>query len=251
VGSGEEELDNYVRIVDAAKILGKCTKTVRNYIDHGLLRARRIKGRGRSLWIRRDDLRAVTKLAEEKFRPIDIWDLLKTIKVRLYSIEHKIDFLMHVNGLNVSELRDAKTSVLLAAYDEVTDFLSDVNLSRVPSDQMENWVKVFLQFTEIEYERLVGPTMNMQPWLPFHKLCLGLMNSLRRKKGFSNNPKMQQTYRILDKGRKHIAQAALVFEEVRSSRLGRNAIAGIEVTSSSEDSLDRYIASEAEKTCLH
>lgn len=254
MGSGEETLDtpdNYVKIVDAAKFLGKCTKTVRNYIDHGVLRARRIKGRGRTLWIRKDDLKAFRQMSNRKLRTVDIWDLLKTIKVRLHSMEEKMDFLMRVNGLDVSTLRDAKIEVLLAAYDEVCDFTNDVNIGQVPAKHMEDWARIFLQFTEIEYERLVGPTMDMQPWRPFHVLCRALMDSLRRKKGFSGNPTMQEIYRLLDKARKQIAAAALVFEEVRSARLGSKHTAKIAERSTTEDSLDRYIATEAENTRLH
>jgi hypothetical protein len=255
VGSDEElrpvsSISDYLSIVEASSFLSKCTKTVRSYIQHGILRARRFKGQGRTLWIRKDDLRAMREMGDRKLRTVDIWDLLKTIKIRLHGIEHKLDFLMHVNGLDVSSLRDAKIEVLLSAYDEVCEFLH-ISVYDVPRDQMEEWAKVFLQFTEIEYERLIGPTMDAQPWKPFHNLCRHLMASLRRKKGFSTHPKMQQTYRILDKARKHIAQAAVVFEEVRSSQLGPRRVAELARLGIEEDSLDRYIAAEAQKSRLH
>jgi hypothetical protein len=255
VGSNEElrpvgSISEYLSIVEASSFLGKCTKSVRSYIQNGILRARRFKGQGRGLWIRRDDLRALKEMADQKLRTVDIWDLLKTVKMRLHSMEHKLDFLMRVNGLDVSALRDAKISVLLAAYDEACEFLQ-MNVYDVPRDQMEEWATVFLQFTELEYERLVGPTMDAQPWKPFRLLCGHFMSALRRKKGFATHPKMQMTYRLLDKARKHIAQAATVFEEIRSPNLGARRVAEIAALGVEADSLDRYIAAEAAKSRLH
>jgi hypothetical protein len=255
VGSNEElgpagSIRDYLSIVEASSYLGKCTKSVRNYIQNGILRAKRFKGQGRTLWIRRDDILALKKMGERKLRTVDIWDLLKTIKLRLHSIEHKLDFLMHVNGLDVSALRDAKIEVLLAAYDEVTEFLQ-VDASGISWDQMEEWAKVFLQFTELEYERLVGPTMDAQPWKPFQLLCRHLMDTLRRKKGFTTHPQMQQTYRLLDKARRHIAQSAMVFEESRSDHVGAKRVAEIANFGAEQDSLDRYIAAEAFRSRLH
>jgi hypothetical protein len=77
------------------------------------------------------------------------------------------------------------------------------------------------------------------------------MNSLRQKKGFASHSPMQQTYRLLDKARKQIAQSALVFEESRSSDLGSRRIAEIASFGVEADSLDRYIATEAQKSRLH
>jgi len=255
VGSNEElrpvgSIKDYLSIVEASSHLGKCTKTVRNYIQNGILRAKRFKGQGRTLWIRRDDILALKRMGEEKLRTIDIWDLLRTIRLRLHSIEHKLDFLMHVNGLDVSALRDAKIEVLLAAYDEVCEFLQ-LNAFNIQRDQMEEWANVFLQFTELEYERLVGPTMDAQPWKPFQLLCRHLMTSLRRKKGFSTHPQMQHTYRLLDKAREHIARSALVFEETRSDSLGAKRVSEIANLGVEADTLDRYIAAEAFRSRLH
>jgi hypothetical protein len=255
MGSNEElrpvsSIKEYLSVTEASSFLGKCNKTVRSYIRSGILRARRFRGQGRTLWVKQDDVKALKEMGDNEVRTVDVWNLLKAIKLRLHSMESKLNFLMRINGLDVSALRDAKTPVLVGAYDEVEEFL-DLNSHEVPREQMEEWAKLFLQFTELEYQRLIGPTMNDQPWKPFHFLCAHLMRTLRRKKGFGANEKMQQTYRLLDKARKHIAQSAMVFEEVRSSRLGPKRVAHIANFGAEEDSLDRYISAEAERSRLH
>lgn len=245
-----DSISDYLSIVDASKFLGKCTKTVRGYISSGILRARRFKGQGKTWWIKRDDLQAMKRMGDERLRTVDIWDLLRTVKIRLSSIEHKLDFLMRVNGLDVSALRDAKIDVLLAAYDEVCEFLQ-LSPHGIPYTDMAKWAGLFLEFTELEYERLVNPTMDMQPWKPFHLLCRHLMNTLRQKKGFSTHRGMQETYRLLDKARKQIAQSALVFEECRAGKLGAKQVSRIASFGLTEDSLDRYIVAETVKSGWH
>lgn len=245
-----DSINDYLSIVEASAFLNKCTKTVRGYISHGILRARRFKGQGRTLWIKKDDLQAMKQMGDERLRTIDIWDLLRTVKIRLSSIENKLDFLMRVSGLDVSPLRDAKIDVLLEAYSEVWGFLQ-LNSHVIPHTDMPKWAGIFLQFTEVEYERLVNPTMDLQPWKPFHQLCVHLMNTLRQKKGFGSHRGMQETYRLLDKSRKQISQSALVFEETRAGKLGPRQVARIANFGLTEDSLDRYISAEAQKSGIH
>jgi excisionase family DNA binding protein len=251
VGSGQdstpaETQGNYLTIPDAAKYLGKCTKTVKVYIQHGLLRANRIRGRGRRLWIRREDVKALKELHGQRFRTADLKDLVETVHLRLYSIEHKLDFLMYVNGLNVSSLRDSHTEDLLAIYDEVCEFI-DLNSFDIPHDKMVEWAKLLLQLTELEFSRLIKPTQDMKPWRPFYQLCVHLMKSLRRKKGFAHHPKMQQAYRLLEKARKGISQAALIFEETHAGMESSKRVAKVAGFGMTEDSLDRYIEAELRK----
>lgn len=256
MGSNEEleplnTLQDYLTIAESATYLNKCHKTVLSYVRDGLLRARRFRGQGRKFWIKKDDVRAFKEVSEKKeFRMGDILDVLNSIQVRLNSLEHHNDYLMHISGLDISPLRTAKIAVLVMTYDEICDTLH-AGLHGVDRSQMEEWARVFLQFTEIEYDRLVGPTMDAKPWKVFHQLCVGLMNTLRRKKGFSSHPKMQQAYRLLDKARKHIAQSALVFDEARSSQVGPRRAGELAAMGVREDPLDHYISTEARKTLLH
>ena len=239
----QETGENYISIREATQVLGKCTKTIRNYIKHGILPARRFRGHGRTLWIRRDDVEALTRLRDMKYRTSDIWDLLQTINLRLRSIDERMNFLMRVNGLDISALRDAPIEMLKGFYDEAETFL-ELNAFGLPYQQMEQWAKVLLQFTEIEYERLVGPTQDLHPWKTFYFLCRHLMRTLRQRKGFATHPRMQQAYRLLDKARKHINQSAMIFEETQASEIGPRRVAEIAGFGLSDDSLDRYIAAE-------
>jgi excisionase family DNA binding protein len=93
-------------IPQAAKYLNRCARTVRTYIKTGVLRAHRVRGRGQALWIRGEDVRSLRELRKKELSASDLMDLLRAIKVRLHSIDSKVDFLMRVNGLDISILRD-------------------------------------------------------------------------------------------------------------------------------------------------
>lgn len=239
-------LDDYLSISDAAISLDKCTKTVRCYIKRGILKSRRFRGKGKLLWIHSAEVNALKQIGDRKLRITDMWDLLKSIKLCMHSMNNKLDYLMHISGLDVSPLRDVPINSLISIYEEICELI-EKNAFDLTWNKMEEWAKVFLQFSEIEYDRLIGPTMNDKPWRPFYLFCRGLMNTLRRRKGFGTHPEMQGTYRLLNKARKQIAQSALVFEEIRSARLGPLSVKEMANLGVKDDPLDYYIFAESEK----
>jgi hypothetical protein len=127
-------------------------------------------------------------------------------------------------------------------YDECSDFL-ELNAHDLPAFQIENWARMFMQFTEIEFQQMVGPCQDSRPWKPFHDLCLHLARTVRQKKGFATDQQMQQTYRLLDKARKSLNTAITVFTEKQAAAIGgprAQRLLQLDV----EDSLDRYISAE-------
>lgn len=238
-----DSAEYFASVEEAAVILDRSTRTVKTYIYQGILRAKKLKGHGKKLWIRRDDVKALRELNDKGAQPSDLFRMLKAVGTRLNSIEQRLDFLMHVNGLDVSLLRDAKTEQLVEIYDKVTE-MEDEAPTNTNHKDMRKLAEVFLQFTELEYHRLVSPTLDTHPWTHFQNLCRHLMTTLRRRKEFIGNPDTQQTYRLLDKARKHIATSALSFEELRSAKSGPKEMGKIVKYGVSRDSFDRYVMSE-------
>lgn len=239
-------VEGYMTIPQASKYLNKCDKTVKSYITGGILRATRFRGMGKRWWIKEEDVQALKEMQGQRLRTVDIYELLRTVKIRLHSIDHKLNFLMRVSGLDVSALRDAPVETLIQIYDEASDYL-ELNAAEVTVEQMEKWSHIFLQFTELEFDRMVGPTQDTSPWKPLHQLCVHWMRSLRRRKGFPSSQRMQEVYRILEKGRKSLGQAIVVFNESRAGEIGPIKVKQIAPFGLTEDSLDRYIAAEASK----
>lgn len=235
-------MDDYLKVTDAAEFLNRNPTTVKRYIRMGVLRAKKFKGHGKSWRIHKQDLEAFKRMEQDiRLSSRDLWEVLKGIRIRLHAIDRKIDFLMHVNGLDVSTLRDVDDKTLIKLYDEVCDFL-EIDTDIIPTNQFEQWALVLMQVTEMELDRLIGPCQDYEPWRPFHELCKRLLVSLRRRKGFRVSGRMQEIYRMLDKARKNISQASVIFIERNVKEIcpeKRKEIFPISI-----DSLDRYIEEE-------
>ena len=248
MGSGEdvkpETIDDFLKIPDAAKFLGKSGTTIRSYMRSGILRGRCFKGSGRRRWVSRHDLEALKEMEHDiRLGGASIRELLKGIRIKLHAIDRRLDFLMHVNGLDISTLRDMDTDTLIRLYDEVSDFL-ELNLDRVPPPQIRQWAHILMQITELELDRLVGPCQDLEPWKPFHEMCQRMLISLRTRKRFGVDGTMQETYRLLDKARKSLGQAIVVFTEKHASEIGPRKRSRLFAIEARMDSLDRYIAEE-------
>lgn len=242
-------LADYVKVPEAAKILGKSARSVKGYLSAGALKARRFKGQGISNWIRRADVVAFKKIGgERELSTHDLWSFLKGIKVRLHSIESKIDFLMRVNGLDISGLRDISDEDLIKLYQSICDLLVH-DIHDVSFREMDKWAELFCQFTEIEFDRLWLMTQEMRPWYPIHATCIYMMRSLRRRKHFTNNHDMQQTYRLLDKARTNLSRAIVVYMEAKTEELGPAEKHRLHAVHMFEDSLGRYIEAELTYRC--
>ncbi|MFW9801058.1 MAG: helix-turn-helix domain-containing protein [Candidatus Thorarchaeota archaeon] len=236
--------DDYLNISDAANFLGVNRETIRRYLRLGIIQERIFKRRGGTRWVSKYDLVALKKLNEEYLASkATLWDLLKSIKIKLHVIDQKLNFLMDVNSLNVSILRDADDKMLLQLYDEVCDF-SEVPVEKINLNQMKTWANILSQVTELELVRLVGPCMDTEPWKPFYNLCVRLTAGLFNTQGFSEDLEAQEIYRLLEKARRNIAQAVVIFNENFSVQMNTTSRAKLYPLEARMNTLDRYIASE-------
>jgi hypothetical protein len=240
-------LEDYVKIEGTAKILGVCTRTVKMYGKYGLLDLKRIKGQGRWKWVRRDEVVALREVLDEQGSARSLVEMLRGLRVRLLAMDRRLNFLMFVNDLDVTVLRDVPDEKLIKLYDEVCEYVeAPSNDRRRQMAHIQGWAQTIMQITELELERLVGPTQDTTPWVPFYKLIRMLMEEVRGRKHFSHNESFQFTYRLLDRARKSLGQAIVVFTEAQAAEIGPRRTQGLYKIGASEDSLTRYIQSDAE-----
>jgi hypothetical protein len=240
---------DYITILEAARFLDRSEKTIRRYINVGVLPARRFKGRGKKHWVNKHDLIALKEM-RNKMSLIsgNMLDLLKTIRIKLGIIEKRLNFLMEVNGLNVSELRDVSDKDLVKLYDEACDFL-DVPMESINLKQIESWAKIFYQISELELVRMIGPCSDIEPWKPFYNLCIRMMSALYNSGDFSADAKLQEIYQLLERSRRNIVQAAVIFDENFSTQFDKSfrhkIHYKIHFPTNIINELDQYIAAEA------
>lgn len=243
-GRQAKPLEGFYTTAEAGKLLGVGSAAIRRIMARGNLRSVRVPGYGKQHYVYREEVHALVEIKDQGAGTrFDTQNFLLGLKVRLHSIETQQQFLMETMGLDVSVLRDKPIEILIALYDRAKMKLTE-NPRFIRTPETREWANALCQLTEIEFQRLVAPTQDIHPWRPFHTLCMNLLLDLRRRKRFASDPGQQQIYRVMDKARKQLSAAALVFEHAMSSNFGPLASAEINKFYGQPDSLNRFIEAE-------
>jgi len=236
----------YMDMVESSKFLGKSTRTVRRYVKCGILPARKFRGCGKGVWIKKEDLESVKKISSMNLGPKELVEYVQMSDIRIRKLEERMSYLMYVNGLDLSTLRDANIKTLVGIRDEARKYV-EMGLFDLDFAQIKNWAWTCMQFSELEFARLYEHDKDEFPWKPFHKICVGLMGKMRVREDFLHSPKLQNLYRFLEKARKSISRAALIFvTEVNPNAFKDFKYSGLD---SSDNPLDKFIATEIALFC--
>jgi hypothetical protein len=124
---------------------------------------------------------------------------LDLYNARLAVLEKQVEFLLKLNGLNLSRFKDADDEELLRVYRDTVQMLG-VSDERIPLEHIEQWSEVFLQISEVEVVRLQPIVEIMHTWEPFYLLCQRMMTHVRTHPKLDISLRTQQLYATLDKG---------------------------------------------------
>ena len=145
----------------------------------------------------------------------------KLLQAKVNNLESQVRFLLKVNGLDVSALRNAPKTELLGYYRDAVQLLG-VESDFAP-EMCEGWADVFLQLTEYELERVTTVVDYEHTWEPFYQVCVKMMTSVRHHRDFGVNVALHHLYAQLDKGRRNLRDAAIMMIQRRSSTLPQRA----------------------------
>jgi hypothetical protein len=133
----------------------------------------------------------------------------RLMEARLATLERHVDFLMHINGLDLSALRTAPDAELLKYYQDAVQLLG-LSAQQVPPEVISRWAELFLQLSEVEFVRLQNIVDYDHTWEPFYHLCLRLMTAVRQSRSLSRDVGMQHLYASLDRGRRNLRDSAIL-----------------------------------------
>jgi len=128
---------------------------------------------------------------------------------RIGVLENQVRFLMKLNGVELSALREASDQDLLSHYQNAAQSIG-FSAQDVPLPVIEDWVELFLQLSELEFARLKALVEYDHTWEPFYTLCVKLQTQVRQSKNFAVDPQARELYAALDKARKNIRDAAII-----------------------------------------
>lgn len=133
----------------------------------------------------------------------------RLLEARVSVLERQVQFLLRINGIDLSALRDVPDDELLKYYRDAVQLLG-FNGKPFPPEVVERWAQLFCQLSELEIARLRNIVDYDHTWEPFYHLCVRMMTSIRQRKDFAADVGLQHLYGLLEKARKNLREAAIV-----------------------------------------
>jgi hypothetical protein len=131
------------------------------------------------------------------------------LEARVKNLEGQVAFLLRVNGLDLSALRNAPDGDLLKIYRDSIQILGLQTKDLAPEACVQ-WAELFCQISEFELVRLQQLVDYDHTWEPFYTLCVRMMTATRHAKGFAKNGELHHLYAFLEKGRKNLRNSAVI-----------------------------------------
>jgi hypothetical protein len=160
---------------------------------------------------------------------------ISTLEDEVRDLKKRVEFLMKINGADLNELRRAEDGTLMGHYRDAVQLLGYTGTFGL--DTMEKWSLIFAQLGEPEFRRIQRLVDFDWTWEPFLRLCLKMMTILRRSREFATSPPHQQTYALLDRGRRNMRDSAVIM--IRSSRDLPPEVKGLLIDDEASDQFSR------------
>ena len=144
------------------------------------------------------------------------------LEARLSVLERQMAFLLRINGLDLSALREVPDEELLKYYQDAVQLLG-LRARQIPPEASERWAELFCQLSEVELVRLQHLVEYDHTWEPFYHLCIRMMTSVRQNRELSSDLGLQQLYAFLEKGRRNVRDAAVIMIKKHPDTLPKKA----------------------------
>lgn len=133
----------------------------------------------------------------------------RLLEARISVLERQVQFLLRVNGIDLSELRSVPDEKLLKYYQDAVQLLG-LRAKQLPPEVIESWANLFCQISEYETARLQNIVDYEHTWEPFYHLCVRMMTSIRQHKDFAADLGLQHLYGLLDRSRRNLREIAII-----------------------------------------
>lgn len=142
----------------------------------------------------------------------------RLLEARISILEKQVQFLLRVNGIDLSALRDVSDEQLLKYYRDIVQLLG-LKRKQYPPEVVEQWAQLFCQLSEFEIARLQNLVDYEHTWEPFYHLCIKMMTTIRQHKDFAVDLGLQHLYGLLEKSRKNLRDIAIIMVDKYPDRL--------------------------------
>ncbi len=227
----------------AADLLNIHVGSFRRYVRRGYIEKVKHPG-SRKHFFRLDAVQALKERQTPGEKISDPFIRIKVLEMRLAAMERRVRYLSYVSGMDVSSLASVDDEGLAALFREADQFVK-AGMTSFPLKVINIWAETFLQITSVELARLARLVLVKDPWRPFYRLCLDMQLCVRAHPHFSTRPALRETYALLEKARKGMAQAILISMSMLAVETGQVPTREILSADSAPDQLRRLVEADS------
>ena len=193
-------------VEEAARVLSKSDRTIRNYIKNGQLSSIR-KGRTRLL-----DPEEVHELHTEGALPRISMSEIRTMRAQIRRLEAEMAVVQHVLDLKNESLgvtEEYAKGLMDAATEQFGRPAGSYTIR-----EYESWANIFARMDENDIQRLCVAVQNPDAWKLFLRLSARMVSEVTLSADYASSLALQQVHRLLADAKRRFRISCFVYAEM-------------------------------------
>ena len=198
--------DNMMLVADAAKFLSVSDRTIRNYINKGLLSKRK---EGRKTLVSSSEVISLKQDMDSTLPLVSREELLRH-RAKIRRLESHMEVV-----LRMLDAKDLPLNLSPAYAKDLYSFATE-HLSKGSwvVEEIRPWVEIFDRINEEDLEVMAQAVEDLHPWRPFLQLCTAMMSFVVGHTDYATSLDLQNLHRMLAESRRKLRVSAFIYGEM-------------------------------------
>jgi hypothetical protein len=193
-------------IEQAAKLLEQTPETMQEWVDKGIVPHKVVN---KVILIDSTDLQEVREILDSGKNVSNPFERMAFLEIRLKRMERLVQSLCSICQVPATiTLQHLEDKELYKLYSEAFMAMGQDSWGDV---EVRKWASIFMQITEVDFDRLANLTENNHPWKIFMSLCHKIIGWWELGTQDSRIPSIMEITYLLDKGRKNLRNSIILY----------------------------------------
>lgn len=198
--------DNTMSVADAAKFLSVSERTIRNYINKGLLSKRK---EGRKAMVVSSEVISLKQDMDSTLPLVSREEMLRH-RAKIRRLESHMEVVLRMLDAKDAPL-NLSPSYSKELYTYAVDHLKKGSWS---PEEIQPWTEIFDRLNEDDFEIMSKSAEDLHPWRVFLKLCTAMMGCVVSLSDYSTSLDLQNLHRVLAESRRRLRVSAFIYGEM-------------------------------------
>ena len=195
-------------VEDAARHLGVSVRTVRTYVNRGLLSTTRAPGSCR-VWFSPADVEELRKDLVTGESPLVVKQELLQLRAEVRQLRSEMSVVLRVLDMQDAPLRLTPEK----ARDLHDAAVRELSSTAWGAEEVLQWAEVLSRLQEEDLV-VVHAAVQSTPWVPFLRLCVTLITYVTTHSSYDHSIDLQMLHRRLTEARRRLRVSAICYSEV-------------------------------------